>query len=255
MRFFRTFAVAWSMYSKVPMPQFDWKEKDMEYLFAFFPWVGAAAGGLLYAWELFCRAFAVGGVCRVFVGAALPLFFTGGIHVDGFMDTADAFCSRQPREKKLEILKDPHIGAFSAILLAAYGLVFLGAYSEITELSQARVFCAGFALSRCLGGISVLAFPLAKQEGLAFWFAGRAKKKPVLALLFLQAFLCAAFMVGQSRLAGGAAVAATLATLAWYYFQCRRELGGVTGDTSGYLICVCECAVAATAAVCGKVWP
>ena len=45
-----------------------------------------------------------------------------GFHVDGFMDTMDALHSYQPRERKLEILKDSHIGAFSVIKLAEFGL-------------------------------------------------------------------------------------------------------------------------------------
>ena len=44
---------------------------------------------------------------------------TGGFHIDGFMDTMDAFHSYKPREEKLAILKDSHIGAFAVIMLAA----------------------------------------------------------------------------------------------------------------------------------------
>ena len=40
-------------------------------------------------------------------------------HIDGFMDTMDAFHSYKPREEKLTILKDSHMGAFAVIMLAA----------------------------------------------------------------------------------------------------------------------------------------
>lgn len=40
----------------------------------------------------------------------LPLIVSGGIHLDGLVDTADALYSRRETEKKLEILKDPHVG-------------------------------------------------------------------------------------------------------------------------------------------------
>ena len=46
---------------------------------------------------------------------AIPLMITGGFHVDGFMDTMDAFHSYQEKEQKLNILKDSHIGAFAAV--------------------------------------------------------------------------------------------------------------------------------------------
>ena len=41
---------------------------------------------------------------------AVPIFITGGIHMDGFMDTCDARASYGDREKKLAILKDTHTG-------------------------------------------------------------------------------------------------------------------------------------------------
>ena len=49
-----------------------------------------------------------------------PVLVTGGIHLDGFLDTADALSSWQPWEKKLEILKDSHAGAFAIIMGCAY---------------------------------------------------------------------------------------------------------------------------------------
>ena len=137
---FRSFLLAFSMYSKIPVPQFVWKEEDMQYMLCFFPWVGAVIGGVLFLWNELCGRFAVGGL-------------------DGFMDTMDAFCSYSPRERKLEILKDSHIGAFSVIMLALYGLIYLGAFSEIKDGGLFGSVCGGFFLSRCLSGIAGVYFP------------------------------------------------------------------------------------------------
>ena len=41
MRIIKSFFIAFSMYSKIPMPQFQWKDEDMRYALCFFPWVGA----------------------------------------------------------------------------------------------------------------------------------------------------------------------------------------------------------------------
>ena len=116
----RALVIAFSMYSQIPMPQFTWQDKEMKYAFCFFPWVGAAIGGITMFWWWFCGKFSVGNVAFTMIGTAIPLAVTGGFHVDGFMDTMDAFHSYQPREKKLEILKDSHIGAFSVICLVLY---------------------------------------------------------------------------------------------------------------------------------------
>ena len=45
----------------------------------------------------------------------IPVFVTGGIHVDGLLDTSDALSSWQERTRRLEILKDSHAGAFAII--------------------------------------------------------------------------------------------------------------------------------------------
>ena len=49
----KSFAVAFSMYSRIPMPRFKWDEKDMRYHLIFFPLVGAVIGGTLMLWKLF----------------------------------------------------------------------------------------------------------------------------------------------------------------------------------------------------------
>lgn len=250
MSLLKSLLIAFSIYSKIPVRQFTWNENEIKYLFCFFPWVGAVAGGCVYLWNRFCYAYDVGALCRVTVTMAILLFLTGGIHVDGFMDTMDAFHSYQPRERKLEILKDAHIGAFAVIMLAAYGLVYAGAFSEIEDQSLLCIVCCGFFLSRCLCGISVVSFPLAKQDGMLFLFVSGAQKKIVRVSLCLQGIVCIGIMLAFSLFAGGLVTAAALLSFAAYAHQCRKALGGITGDTSGYFILLSEiCMLIAAAAI------
>lgn len=252
MRITNSFIIAFSMYSKIPMPQFEWREEDMKYTLCFFPWIGAVAGVLIYLWRIMCARFEIGIFCYTVIGAAIPLLITGGIHMDGFIDTMDAFHSYQPREKKLEILKDPHIGAFSVIKLVTYGLIYLGALSEIQDEQVLRVFCAGFFLSRCLSGIGVLSIQPAKKDGLLYTFASSANKKIVKSTLYLQVFICIGFMMLQSLYAGGITAAVALAVLVCYYCRCKKELGGITGDTAGYFVVICEGSMALAAAIMSR---
>lgn len=112
MKLLKALIISFSMYSGIPMPQFEWKEEDMKYMLCFFPWIGAVIGLGIVLWSMLCKQVELGMLCYTMGGAAIPLLITGGFHVDGFMDTMDAFHSYQPKEKKLEILKDSHIGAF-----------------------------------------------------------------------------------------------------------------------------------------------
>ena len=241
--------IAFSMYSKIPMPQFQWKDEDMKYMLCFFPWIGAVIGACVYLWGMICEKCEISLLCYTLIGTAIPLLFTGGFHVDGFMDTMDAFCSYQPREKKLEILKDSHIGAFAVIMFGVYGLLYVAAFSEIQDKNLLQIVCAGFFLSRCLSGISVVSFPPAKKEGLLYSFANKAGKNTVKISLYLQGTLCVLFMLWSSLFGGMIVAVAALGAFTYYYYRSKKELGGITGDTAGYFVLLCECSMLVAAAV------
>lgn len=180
MHVIRSFFIALSLYSKIPVPQFVWNEEDMQYSLCFFPWVGAVIGLCLAGWYVLCERFSIGTLCYAAVGCAIPLVISGGFHVDGFMDTMDAFRSYQSRERKLEILKDSHIGAFSVICLALYYLLYLGAFSEVTVQRNLWVLGAGFFLARSFSGLAVVTFQPAKKDGMLCQFAGSANRRAVI---------------------------------------------------------------------------
>lgn len=249
MKLIKAMMIAFSMYSKIPMPQFEWKDEDMKYVLCFFPWIGAVIGGCLYLWGMLCIKQGMNLLCYTFIGTAIPLLLTGGFHVDGFMDTMDAFHSYQSREKKLEILKDSHIGAFAVIMLGTYGLIYMAAFSQITDRILLQIVCAGFFLARCLSGISVVSFPMAKKEGLLYLFSDKAEKKLVRMVLCAQGILCVLFMLWSSLLQGMVIVVTALIVLGYYYYRSKKELGGITGDTAGYFVLLCECSMLVAAAI------
>lgn len=237
--FFKAMIIAFSMYSTIPMPQFTWQEKEMKYVFCFFPWVGAVIGALLVGWNWICEKAGIGQLAWVLVGTAIPLLVTGGFHVDGFMDTMDAFHSYQERERKLEILKDSHIGAFSVICLLLYYLLYLAGYSEIGK-DSVYLLASIFFLSRILSGAAAVSMKGAKREGLLYLFSSRAQEWTVKVSLFVQFVLVAAFMLYQSVIKGGILLVGALFVFLYYRHRCYKELGGVTGDTAGYFLTLCE---------------
>lgn len=249
MKLFKSMIIAFSIYSKIPVPQFAWKEEDMEYMMCFFPWIGGVIGLVFYGWLALCEKVQIGALCRACVAAAIPLIISGGFHVDGYMDTMDAFHSYQNREKKLEILKDSHIGAFAAIMLMLYYLIDLAALSEVVTGKAAFAVAAVFFLARCLSGIGVVTLKSAKKEGLLYTFASGAQKKRVRLALYVQFTGCIALMVAVSGIYG--IVVAVTGVLCFFYFKWKsyRELGGITGDTAGWYVTVCEAAAAVAVAV------
>ena len=123
------------MYSKIPMPKPSWDDRDMEYVFCFFPLVGVAVGAVFLLWWKLALWLGLSAVMTAAGCVILPLLITGGIHLDGFCDTSDALASHQSRERKLEILKDSNIGAFALIDCAVYLLALFACWCQGVRLS------------------------------------------------------------------------------------------------------------------------
>ena len=85
------------------------------------------------------------GSCR----CAAACFVTGGIHMDGFMDTSDALASWHPKERRLEILKDSHVDAFAVLGCAGYLLLHTALLSKVMAVSGIML-CGVFVLSQAL---------------------------------------------------------------------------------------------------------
>ena len=88
-----SFKIAFAMFSKIPVPQADWSKENMKYMFCFFPFIGAVIGAasLLVARAGWYFGFGNGFLTMVLV--MVPVVITGGIHVDGLLDTSDALSS------------------------------------------------------------------------------------------------------------------------------------------------------------------
>lgn len=236
----KSMVIAFAMYSKIPMPKVDWNEKNMKYAICFFPFVGGVIGMLVYGWWQLAACLKLGAVSYSLLGALIPLFVTGGIHIDGYMDTMDALHSYGSREKKLEILKDPHIGAFAVITVIIYYLFYIGAYSELTEKRIMVLLALGFVLSRILSGLAIVWFPAAKKEGLLYTFLSGAHKKAVRILLAVMLILCLAAMGMTAAVQTLWVVAANGLLYLYYYKKSKKEFGGITGDLAGWFLCLSE---------------
>ena len=254
MKLLRAIAVAFAQYSRIPVPRFKWKEEDMRYSIAAFPLVGAVIGLVFFGVYRCAQYFALPDTAAALLLTAVPLIITGGFHVDGFMDVSDALSSYKSGEEKLAILKDPHIGAFAVIRLAVCGLIYVASLIVVIASDAGSGFiagiAAGFVLSRCLSALSVLTFRSAKKEGMLYYEATAAAGGRK-ANLIIVSVLCAASVLAIAYFAwpaGLLVIAAAALSFMWYRHMSYKEFGGITGDTAGYFVVVCETAIAAAAA-------
>lgn len=235
---FKSMIVAFSMYSKIPMPRVEWNEKSMRYSMCFFPLVGVVTGlcsiGCFYGLE----AVRAGRTLIAVILTVLPIIINGGIHMDGFLDTMDAKSSYKSKEEKLQILKDPHTGAFAVICGMVYLLFCFGLFSEITK-REIFFVAAGYVYSRILSGLSVVTLRKAKKEGMVAAAADAAQKN-VTWILGAELVVCAACLM-LTDLVNGLICLLAGAVSFWYYrFMAYRTFGGITGDLAGFFLQICE---------------
>ncbi len=247
--------IAFAMFSRIPVPTAQWTEENMAYMLCFFPLVGLVTGLLSMGVYLLCRR---AGIADGFAGVlltAMPVLVTGGIHLDGFMDTVDARRSYKGRSERLAILKDPHTGAFAVIALGIYLLLQAGAFCQLYTCPEAmRIVCGGYILSRCFSGLGVLRLPKASEEGTVASFSRNSRTGTVTAVLTVVLLLTGAWMIRRDPLQGGLVILAHAAVFVWYRRMALREFGGTTGDLSGYCLCIAELA-GLLAAAFGSVLP
>ena len=177
MKILKGFVIAFSIYSKIPVPQFDWKEEDMQYHLCFFPLIGLIIGALEAGWFFLGNEVGISHLCKTLIAVAIPLLVTGGFHMDGFMDTMDAFHSYQDKEKKLAILKGP---AYWSIFRIDAGFVLsylwssiCGAYGTVCNSCSGNWLCVITKLKRNWCGKP----EGSKKDGMLAYFADSAQKK------------------------------------------------------------------------------
>lgn len=240
MNVIRAFFMAFSMYSRVPMPKVEWNEENRRYALCFFPLVGVICGGLLILWQYLCGLLGFNDLLFAAGACTIPVIVCGGIHLDGYCDTCDALASCGDKEKKLKIMKDSHIGAFGAIMLAVYFVLQLGFFSMTNSIETVLVPAVCYVLSRSLSAIAASSFRPAKETGLLNDFAKMRSRSGVLITSVVYSAAAWLAIVLISPPAALATLIAAALSLLIYRVTAYKHFGGVTGDLAGWFLQVCE---------------
>src|ERR1700722_16711392 len=112
---------------------------------AWFPVVGAFVGALLgVIWWASSRAWPVGLAAAIVVAADLAV--TGMLHFDGLLDRADGLLPHMSHDRRLQVMRDPSVGAFG---VAAGAVVLLLRWSALAATRPSVVLLIGiWAVSR-----------------------------------------------------------------------------------------------------------
>jgi adenosylcobinamide-GDP ribazoletransferase len=225
----RDLAGAWIFYSVLP----PWPGVTPRFLriARFAPWIGAVLGGLqgLLWWQLQDQAPPLAQVCLVL---AAGLWLSGGLHMDGAMDTADGLAAG---ERLLEAMADSRVGASGVqamvlvLLLRAAALAWLGPLAPL-GLVWAAVW------GRMAPLIAMARFPYLRERGSAafhrrHWAGLAVELRPALPLLLALGLLTWSLR-GPGALGLDRALIGLLPALV-VPLALGRRLGGHSGDSYG----------------------
>jgi len=227
-----TIIVAFSMFSAIPMPKIEWTANNMRFSLLAFPLIGIVIALCEWSWDQLCILLMLPALLRGAGLCLIPAVMTGGIHLDGYADTSDALASHSGAERRQEILKDPHLGAFAAIRLCIYFVADFALWSSVEEL-RLPVLLGLFCLSRTLSGLSLTLFPLREGSGLARSFADAADKRAVRTILLITAV---GLSLGLVLLKAWELPLAAGLLFLHYRIVCERDFAGLSGDLAGWFL-------------------
>lgn len=162
---------------------------------------------------------------------------TGGLHLDGLADTADAWVGGLgSRERTLAIMKDPASGPAAVSALVLVLLIKLTAISALLEAGASAALLVVPLLGRAVLPLLFASTPYVRPGGIG---AAQAREADVLACRWA-AGLSALAALGILGLPGVVAVAAVAGLYALTRRALVARLGGFTGDTAGALVELAE---------------
>ncbi len=206
---------------------------------AWYPAVGLVIGACLYLaqWLL---ASLLPGLYGVQAALLLMLWclITGGLHLDGLADSADAWLGGYgDRERTLTLMKDPTCGPAAVMLLV---MVLLAKFAALQALMQTDVFWLLLipVLPRTLLVLLLLTTDYVRPKGLGSSLVQHMPRRACRLVVLAVLLLC--LLLGN---AGVILMGIALLLFWWLRRLMLERLGGTTGDTAGALVELQEVAV------------
>lgn len=235
-RTFEGLLLAFQFFSSIPVhKEIAVKKPQVTAMYSLLPVIGLVMGGAASATAWLLRDTTdIGPLLIAFVIASSLWAMTGGLHLDGLADTGDAYFSYRSKARRLEIMGDPRIGAFGAMVLifAIVGKIIV--FAELIPYVSLIALAAVPVVSRI--GLSVLSATAkpAKTEGLAAYFQRLIDRRRLMSAMSAWSLLVLAIVFTFCGWAVALAflIAAIIATIG-YKKWCDKNFGGVTGDLLG----------------------
>jgi adenosylcobinamide-GDP ribazoletransferase len=235
----RAFLSALAFLTTIPIRTDSLTATDFTHASRWFAWVGLCLGALLVGADSLLRYLLPDGVAAVLL-LGLWVCLTGALHWDGFLDACDALFASVPIPRRLEILKDVHIGAYGLVGGGLLLLLYVATLVEMPPSQRGVALLVAPVAARWLMTVAQQQFPYLRSSGL-----GQLVPTQPLTLLWGAIPLLTIFLGGW-----GMVLRVVIALLLGYgvaRWMARQLGGGLTGDCYG---AICELTQAIILVLC-----
>lgn len=194
----------------------------------YFTLIGAIIGSILIV-----IAYLSNKVFQPFTTAVIILvsemILTGGLHLDGYMDTCDGLLSGRKKERIFEIMKDSRVGAMGITGFFILVILKISLYTELASSIMYPIIFTMPIIGRWTMIYTITFFPYAREDGLGNIFKKEADKKSFLLVSLISALPFILFLPKMML------ISIPLTTILSLIFinGINKKLNGHTGDTYG----------------------
>ena len=213
----------------------EWHDDDFSRSVPYFPLVGLVVGIFMGGVNYALCYLHTPDLMRAVMLVLAELIIIGALMYDGFMDTSDGVFSARNRERMLEIMKDSHVGSNAVIALVCLVLLKVAAYTTLDSLKLSYAFVALFVCTRTFMVTYIVNYPYARKTGIGHMF--KAYAKPAYTYIAFALCIVLVYACGLPYLYTAVGTFLICQGIAQFL---SGQLGGLTGDTYGFLT---ECGV------------
>ena len=233
------FLAALSFLTVIPLPRRrEVSPEQVGRSTGYFPVVGIIIGlilaGLYWLLRLVLPSAVVSGLLLVCL-----VVLTGGLHLDGFVDTCDGIAGHKTPEARWQVMHDSRAGAFGIVGVCCLLIVKYVSLNSVPDSLMMMTLVLMPVVSRWAMVYAVFAYPYARPSGLGKVFKQAASRRR----LAIATLVALAVAIPWFRLAGLVIMLGVWVIVVAMAAYLKRKFSGLTGDTYGAINEVAEVGV------------
>lgn len=228
----RPFLIALQFLTRIPVAlKSQPTEQEIGHSLAYYPLVGVLIGMLVISLGWLLSSFSTPWINAAIMLTAWVLL-TGGLHLDGLSDSADAWVGGMgDHDKTLAIMKDPYCGPMGVIAIVLVMLLKITALHTLIQAGEWAVLLASIILARTMLVLLFLTTHYVRNIGLGACLAAHHSRRWCIAIV-IAVLLCTTLLIQN----GYVLILVTLTMFLFLRHVMLKRIGGTTGDTAGALV-------------------